>query len=33
MNFKRQLMAWTMTLLNPFGTLASTEENAKLEHI
>lgn len=33
MNFKRQLLAWTMTLLNPLGPLASTEENVKLEHI
>lgn len=32
MDFKRQLMAWTMTLLNPLGFLASTEVNVELEN-
>lgn len=33
MNFERQLMAWTMALLNLLGPLAHTEENVKLEHL
>lgn len=33
MNFKRNLMAWTMTPLNPLGLLTSTKENVELEHI
>lgn len=32
MDFKRQLMAWTMTLFNPLGFLASTEENVELKN-
>lgn len=32
MDFKKQLMAWTMTLLDSLGLLASTKENVEIEN-
>lgn len=33
MNFKTELMTWTMTLLNSLDPLANSEKNVELEHI